>query len=91
MPDAETFFSAVGDAVPFPDEAIEKDFAWSEAHPIADAYRAHRPMPYDASTTAMAAVFYAVRPKDNSFSAVSTRFDQRFGRRTNQVHAVIIG
>src|SRR6185436_19650575 len=47
--------------------AIEKDFAWSEAHPIADAYRAHRPMPYDASTTAMAAVLYAVRAKDNSF------------------------
>ena len=63
MPDAETFFSAVGDAVPFPDEAIEKDFAWSEAHPVADAYRAHRPMPYDASTAAMAAVFYAVRSR----------------------------
>jgi len=59
--------SEVGDAVPFPAAAIEKDFAWSEAHPVADAYRAYRPMPYDASSTAMAAVFYAVRAKDNSF------------------------
>jgi inosine-uridine nucleoside N-ribohydrolase len=59
--------SEVGDVVPFPAAAIEKDFAWSQAHPIADAYKAHRPMPYDASTTAMAAVLSAVRAKDNSF------------------------
>lgn len=57
----------VGDAVPFPGAAIEKDFAWSEAHPVADAYRANRQMPYDASTTAMAAVLYAVRAKDHPF------------------------
>lgn len=59
--------SEVGEAVPFPGAAIEKDFAWSEAHPVADAYRAHRPMPYDASTTAVAAVLYAVRAKDHPF------------------------
>ncbi len=59
--------SEVGDAVPFPGAAIEKDFTWSEAHPVADAYRAHRAMPYDASTTAMAAVLYAVRAKDNPY------------------------
>jgi len=59
--------SEVGDAVPFPGAALEKGFAWTEAHPVADAYRAYRPMPYDASTTAMAAVFYAVRANDNSF------------------------
>jgi inosine-uridine nucleoside N-ribohydrolase len=59
--------SEVGDAVPFPAASIEKDFAWSEAHPVVDAYRAHRAMPYDASTTAMAAVLYAVRAKDNLF------------------------
>jgi inosine-uridine nucleoside N-ribohydrolase len=53
--------SEIGDGVLFPGEAIEKDFAWSGAHPVADAYRANRPMPYDASTTAMAAVLYAVR------------------------------
>src|SRR5262245_761911 len=46
--------SEVGEAVPFPGGAIEKDFAWSEAHPVADSYKANRQMPYDASTTAMA-------------------------------------
>src|SRR5262245_32695838 len=59
--------SEVGDAVPFPGASIEKDFTWSEAHPVADAYTAHRPMPYDASTTAMAAVLYAVRAKETPY------------------------
>lgn len=53
----------VGEAVPFPAASIEKDFAWSEAHPVVDAYRAFRTMPYDATTTAMAAALYAVREK----------------------------
>ena len=57
----------IGDAVPFPASSIEKDFAWSTAHPIVDAYRAYKPMPYDAPTWAMAAVLYAVRPKEGYF------------------------
>lgn len=59
--------SEVGQALPFPGASIEKDFAWSPAHPVADAYRANRPMPYDAPSTAMAAVLYAVRQKENYF------------------------
>ena len=57
----------VGEAVPFPASSIEKDFAWSPAHPIVEAYRAYKPMPYDAPTWAMAAVLYAVRPKEGYF------------------------
>jgi inosine-uridine nucleoside N-ribohydrolase len=57
----------VGEAVPFPGASIEKDFAWSPAHPVVDAYKAFKPMPYDASTTAMAAVLAAVRPKQPGF------------------------
>ena len=52
----------VGAALPFPGSSIEKDFAWAPDHPIADAYRAFRPMPYDAPAPAMAAVLYAVHP-----------------------------
>ncbi len=59
--------SEVGETIPFPGASIEKDFAWSAAHPVVDAYKAYRPMPYDASTTAMAAVLYAVRSKDSFF------------------------
>ena len=59
--------SDVGAALPFPGASIEKDFAWSPAHPVADAYRANKPMPYDAPSTAVAAALYAVREKENYF------------------------
>ena len=55
----------LGDALPFPGASIDKDFAWSEAHPLVAAYRAYRPMPYDAPALAMAAALYAVRPQEN--------------------------
>jgi inosine-uridine nucleoside N-ribohydrolase len=57
----------IGNALLFPGASIERDFSWSPAHPVADAYRAFRPMPYDAPSTALAAVLYAVRAKENYF------------------------
>lgn len=58
----------IGRALPFPAASIEKDFAWSSAHPVVEAYRAYQPMPYDAPSWAMAAMLYAVRPKDGYFT-----------------------
>jgi hypothetical protein len=57
----------IGDALPFPASSIERDFAWSPNHPVVDAYRAYKPMPYDAPTRAMSAVLYAVRPQEGYF------------------------
>jgi purine nucleosidase len=57
----------IGKEVLFPGESIEKDFAYTPEHPIADAYRAYGTMPYDASTWDMAAVLYAARPKETFF------------------------
>jgi inosine-uridine nucleoside N-ribohydrolase len=57
----------VGSQLLYPAESIEKDFAWSPAHPVVDAYRASKPMPYDAPTWDMAAVLYAVRSKEDYF------------------------
>lgn len=57
----------VGEALPFPADAIEKSFAWAPAHPVVDAYRAFKQMPYDAATTDMAAMLYAIRPKEGYF------------------------
>ena len=34
---------------------------------MVDAYRAHKPMPYDAGTWDLAAILYAVRPQENYF------------------------
>lgn len=59
--------SEIGDALTYPASSIEKDFAWTPNHPVVDAYRAYRPMPYDAPTRAMAAVLYAVRSHETYF------------------------
>jgi len=61
----------VGEALLFPAASIEKDFAWSPAHPLVDAYRAYKPMPYDAPTWDMTAVLYAVRPQEGYFKLSS--------------------
>jgi hypothetical protein len=57
----------IGDAVRFPGASIETDLSWTPAHPVADAYRAYRSMPYDAPSGAMAAVLQAVRPNEGYF------------------------
>ncbi len=57
----------VGEQIAFPAASIEKDFAWSAAHPVADAYRAYQPMPYDAPTGALAAALYAMKPEEDYF------------------------
>jgi hypothetical protein len=51
----------VGEALRFPGDSIERDFAWSTTHPIVDAYRAAGTMPYDAPAHAMAAALHAIR------------------------------
>lgn len=58
----------VGAALPYPGASIDKDFAWSPAHPVADAYRIAGRMPYDAPAPALAAMAYAVKPGDGLFS-----------------------
>jgi len=57
----------LGTTLPFPGASIEKDFTWSAAHPVVDAYKAYKPMPYDAPSWAMAAALYAARPAENDF------------------------
>ncbi len=57
----------LGQSLPFPGECIEKDFEWAPKHPVVDAYKAYRPMPYDAPSPALAAALHAVRPKENYF------------------------
>jgi hypothetical protein len=58
----------VGDALPYPGASVEKDFAWSPAHPVVEAYRAFKTMPYDAPAPALAAVLYAAHPDEKYFT-----------------------
>ena len=59
--------SEIGEALPFPAASIEKDFAWSPNHPVVDAYKAFKPMPYDAPSGDMSTVLYAVHSQDGYF------------------------
>ncbi len=58
----------IGNELLFPAKSIEADFAYAPQHPIVDAYRAYKPMPYDAPTCALAAMLYAIRPEDGYFT-----------------------
>jgi hypothetical protein len=55
----------LGESLQFPGARIEKDFA--TPHPVVDAYRAYKPMPYDAPAHDLAAAWYAVHPNDGFF------------------------
>lgn len=59
--------SEVGAAVPYPGASIEKDFTWAPTHPVVDAYRAVKPLPYDAPASGLAATLYAVHPDAGHF------------------------
>jgi hypothetical protein len=57
----------LGRLLSFPAASIEQDFAWAASHPVVDAYRAARPMPYDAPAAAMAAALYVAHPDESYF------------------------
>jgi hypothetical protein len=59
------------EGISFPGQCIDKNFSYVPVHPIAEAYRAYKPMPYDAPALALAAMLYAVRPADGYFSTKS--------------------
>jgi hypothetical protein len=57
----------VGEALACPGAQIDSGFAWAPAHPVADAYRAFKPIPYDAPGDDLAAVHYALHPGSGFF------------------------
>jgi purine nucleosidase len=58
----------IGTVLLFPASSIEHDFSWVADHPVAEAYRNYKPMPYDRPTWDLTAVLYAVRPDRGYFS-----------------------
>ncbi len=66
---APVFFlpKEAGDSLKFPGADIDNDFAWAPAHPITDAYKSYKPMPYDAALYDLAATHFAVHPDSGFF------------------------
>ncbi len=58
----------VGNSMLFPASSIENEFAYVENHPIRDAYRGYKKMPYDRPTWDPTSALYAVRPERGYFS-----------------------
>jgi inosine-uridine nucleoside N-ribohydrolase len=58
----------VGAAVAYDPKRLTTDFAYAASHPLVDAYRAYRPMPYEEPLWDPSAVLYAVRPLAAYFS-----------------------
>ena len=58
----------VGEALLVPGAQIDKAFDWAPANPVADAYHAFKPMPYDAPAHDLAAIHYALHPASGFFN-----------------------
>lgn len=58
----------IGQALLYPAKSIESDFGYVKDHPVADAYRAYKKMPYDRPTWDLTAALYAVRPDRGYFN-----------------------
>ena len=59
----------VGTALPVSGATVDAMFGWAAEHPVAQAYRAFQPMPYDAPSHDIAAVHHAVYPSSGFFTA----------------------
>ncbi|MBP3774510.1 MAG: nucleoside hydrolase [Bacteroidaceae bacterium] len=62
----------LGESIRYPASSIERDFNWTKHHPLAEAYRAYRKMPYDRPTWDPLAMLYALEP-DGGFFQLSER------------------
>ncbi|HLQ78768.1 MAG TPA: hypothetical protein VK210_15535 [Terriglobia bacterium] len=87
----------VGQALVFPGASLDKMYEWAPAHPVADAYRAFKSMPYDAPLHDLAAMHYAVHPDSGYFTfsnpgsiAVGDDGSVRFSVGAGNVHRLSI-
>lgn len=58
----------LGFSIRYPAESIENDFGWAAEHPMTEAYKVYRPMPYSRQTWDLTAVLYAVEPDGGYFN-----------------------
>ena len=56
----------VGIRILYPGKSIQEDFGWAEpSHPVVEAYKVYRPMPFDQPTWDLTSVVYAVEGLQN--------------------------
>ena len=57
----------LGFSIRYPAESIESDFVWAAHHPMVEAYKIYRQMPYSRQTWDLTAVLYAMEPDAGYF------------------------
>ncbi|WP_418992255.1 nucleoside hydrolase [Alistipes sp.] len=58
----------VGTEICYPVESILRDFGYARKHPLAEAYKVYKPMPYDRPMWDPSAVLFAVEPEAGCFT-----------------------
>jgi inosine-uridine nucleoside N-ribohydrolase len=77
----------IGKDILFRASTVERGFAYVERHPVAEAYRAYKKMPYDRPSWDLTAVLYAVRPDGGYFSLSEGGTVEVDGRGATTFHA----
>ena len=62
----------IGAAIKYPAVSIQRDFRYTQHHPLREAYELYRKMPYDRETWDLTSVLFAVRP-DRGYFGLSPR------------------
>lgn len=61
----------IGRAVLYPAESIERDYRYTEHHPLSEAYYLYNPPPHNRPTWDLTSVLYAVQPDHDYFGLSS--------------------
>jgi len=61
----------IGLALPYPHQSIQRDYAYVDHHPLAEAYTLYNPPPHDRPTWDLTSVLYGVRPEHGYFELSS--------------------
>ncbi len=78
----------LNEALPFPGASVDTIHGWAPNHPVVDAYRAFKPMPYDAPSRALAAMLHAAKPGRALLRPLGARDDHGARRWPHAIHAV---
>lgn len=62
----------IGLSIPYPAVSIEQDFAYTQHHPLAEAYQLYNPTPHERPTWDLTSVLWAVRPDRGYFGLSET-------------------
>lgn len=57
----------IGISLAYPHQSIERDYAYTKHHPLAEAYVLYNPPPHDRPTWDLTSVLYGVRPNHGYF------------------------